>query len=112
MNNFIEGMVAIILGLKGTLIRVTDYPLFWGFATGFLTSTLVHAFMMTDSPRQVPTVLFNDKSTSFEKLYPRRDDGTYTKSYAEFSRTAMRTKVIFSLAGFIVLALILIVSLT
>lgn len=112
MSNFIEGIVALLLGLRGTLVRVADYPLFWGFATGFLTSTLVHAFLMTDSPRQVPTVLFNDKSVSFEKLYARRKDGTYGKSYTEFSRAASQTKLFFAIAGLLIVLLVLIVMLT
>jgi len=109
MNNFLEGMRAVFGGLTDLLLGVTNYPLFWGFSLGFLVSTLVHAFLMTDNPRQIPTVLFQDKSTSFEKLYPRKANGTYAKSYADFSKAAKRTKILFSTAFFLLLLLILLV---
>ncbi len=37
MDNFLGGFHAVMLGLKDTLAQVTNYPLFWGFATGFFT---------------------------------------------------------------------------
>lgn len=112
MNNFLEGIRAVFGGLMSLLVGVANYPLFWGFALGFFTSTLVHAFLMTDNPRQIPAVLFEDKSTSFEKLYPRKADGTYAKSYADFSQTAKRTKLLFSLAFAIATVLLLLVIIT
>ena len=70
MYNFIWGLQAVLREAKDTLMSVMDYPLFWGFAMGFLVSTIVHAFLMTDSPRQVPAVLFQDKSKELRKTLP------------------------------------------
>lgn len=112
MYNFIWGLQAVLREAKDTLMHVTDYPLFWGFAMGFLVSTIVHAFLMTDSPRQVPAVLFRDKSASFEKLYPPRDDGSYARSYASFSRMVDKTKLVSLLAVLLVTILILIAVIT
>ncbi len=112
MDNFLLGLRAVLLESKDVLSRVTAYPMFWGFATGFLTSTLVHAFLIVGSPRQVPDVLFRDKATSFEKLYPARADGSYTKSYADYSRMADRVKITFLSAFLGVMVVLFIVLLT
>ena len=102
----------MILGLKATLSQVTSYPLFWGFAVGFFTSTVVHALLLTDRPRDVPIVLFQEKAKSFEKLYSPQEGKTYTKSYAEYSRMVHRIKLLFLLAILILLVLIFVVLIT
>lgn len=112
MDNFFLGLRAVLLESKDTLSRVMAYPLFWGFAMGFFTSTLVHAFLILDNPRQISNVLLNDKATSFQQLYPARADGTFAKSYADFSRMADRTKIVFLSAFLLVSVVLLIVLLT
>ncbi|MEI6510817.1 MAG: hypothetical protein WCO25_02125 [Candidatus Uhrbacteria bacterium] len=112
MQNFFLGMRAVLGASWDTLRRIGDYPLFWGFAVGFLVSTIAHAFLMTDKPRQISTVLFEDKSKAFEKLYPRREDGSFSRSYSDYSKMADRTKTSVLLAIFITTILILIVVLT
>lgn len=112
MDNFFLGLRAVLLGSKDMLSRVTAYPLFWGFAMGFFTSTLVHAFLIMDSPRQVSSVLFNDKATSFQRLYPPGKDGSFTKSYSDFSRMADRVKIAFLSALLCGMSILLIALLT
>ena len=107
MDNFLGGFHAVILGLKDTLFQVADYPLFWGFSLGFLTSTIVHAFVVSEHPRDVPVMLFQEQSKSFEKLYATSSKGTYTKSYAEYSTMVRRIKILFFIASsFMVILLI------
>ena len=110
MDNFFLGLRAVLLEAKDTLSLVTAYPLFWGFATGFFTSTLVHAFLIVGSPKQMPDMLFMDKASGFEKLYPPRVDGTFGKSYADYSRMADRLKIAF-LSAFLLIILVLFVVL-
>lgn len=109
MDNFLGGFHAVILGLKDTLSQVTNYPLFWGFSLGFLTSTIVHAFLMSEHPRDVPKMLFQEQSKSFETLYAPSETGTYTKSYAEYSKMVRRTKILFFIAASLVLLLVIMV---
>lgn len=108
MENFIKGLQAIFGEAGNTLSAVTDYPLFWGFAVGFFTSTIVHAFLMTDHPQQVSTVLFQEKAKGFETLYPAKPNGTFTKSYSDYSKMADRVKTLFLIATFILTLLIFI----
>lgn len=112
MDNFLGGFHAVILGLMNTIAQVMDFPLFWGFATGFVTSTVVHAFLLSDHPRDVPTVLFQEKAKGFESLYAPVKGSAYTKSYAEYSKTAHRTKLLFLIAASIVLAIIILALVT
>ncbi len=112
MDNFFLGLRAVLLEAKGTLALVTAYPLFWGFAVGFLTSTLVHAFLIVDHPKQVSDALFLDKSSSFSKQFPPRADGTFGKSYADYSRMVDRVKITFLSAFLCVVLVLFIVLLT
>ncbi len=109
MDNFLGGIHAVMLGLRDTLSQVTNYPLFWGFAMGFLTSTIAHALLLSDHPRDIPRVLFQEKAASFEKLYAPKEGETYAKSYSEYSKTVHRTKLLFLTAASIVLVLIVVV---
>ena len=112
MQNFLLGLKAVLGGARDTLSQIGSFPMFWGFAIGFLVSTVAHAFLITDRPSHVSTVLFADKSRGFEKLYPRKTDGTFGKSYADYSRMAERIKTSFLIAIFIMTALILVAVLT
>ena len=112
MQNFLLGMMAVLGGTQETLGRVSDYPMFWGFATGFLTSTIMHAFLIMDSPRHIPTALLEDKARGFEKLYPKKDGGSFTKSYSDYSRMADRARTTVLIAILIMTIFILVVVLT
>jgi hypothetical protein len=109
MDNFLGGFHAVILGLKDSLSQVTNYPLFWGFTLGFLTSTIVHAFLMSDHPKNLPTMLFTEQSKSFEALYAKSEDGTYAKSYSEYSKMVRHIKILSLIAVSLILVLIIIV---
>ncbi len=107
MNNFFLGIKAIENNAVLMFKQLAEYQLFWGFAIGFLVATLVYGFLITDRPGQVPAVLFQDKSKSFEKFYKRKDGKSYTKSFYDFSKKADRVKVSFWLAGTFAFLLIL-----
>jgi len=38
-----------------------QYQLFWGFAVGFLVSTLAHGFLVSDKLKRVCTIWFDKK---------------------------------------------------
>lgn len=112
MDNFLLGLRAVFSALIETLGRLVDYPLFGGFVVGFLTSTIAHAFLVVDNPRHVSTVLFTDKAKSFQKLYPPKADGSFTKSYSDYSRMADRLKITFLSAALFGVVVLLIVVIT
>ncbi len=112
MDNFFLGLRSVLLEAKGTLSLVSAYPLFWGFAMGFLTSTLAHAFLIMDHPKHVTDALFLDKSSGFSKLYPARPDGTFGKSYVDYSRMVDRVKIAFLSASLFVTLVLFTVLLT
>lgn len=112
MDNFLLGLRAVLGELKNTVAHLGNYPLLWGFAFGFLTSTIVHAFLMTEHPGQIRTVLFEDKAKGFEKLFPPKEGGSFGKSYTEYSRMVDRTKITLLSAFLVVTIILLIVALT
>ena len=110
MENFFLGTQAILQGLSFFIKSVSRYPLFWGFGFGFLISTLVHGFLITNSPRSLPTILFKDKAIGFEKIRAdsRTKDGTYTSSFSAFIQTANLIRFFFTLSFFLFTLIILI----
>lgn len=109
MDNFIFGAQSIMTGLNSFVKSIMDYQLFWGFGFGFLISTFVHGFLTTGSARDIPSILFQDKAKSFEKVHARhrKEDGTYTRSFMDFMQLADVTKFLFSLSFFMFSLMIL-----
>lgn len=108
MNNFVLGMRAVFESVLLLLEQTTKYQVFWGFLIGFFVSTVFYGFLVTDRPRQVPSVLFEDKAKSFQRLYNRQDGQSYHRSFYEFSQRADRLKAVFLLAVLFLILLILI----
>lgn len=98
MNNFVFGIQALARGLSQTITIIASYQLFWGFAFGFFVSTVVHIFLITDSPRHLPAMLLMDKGKSFEKIHKATSSGTYQVSYSQFSKMVDKVKIVFGLA--------------
>lgn len=112
MKNFIFGIQAIIHGLGDMLAQVAQYQMFWGFAIGFFVSTVMHGFLITEHPKQIPTMFLLDTSKSFSKLHQQKTDGTYDVSYTQFLVRAQKIKFIFGLAITLFFAIIILAVLT
>lgn len=95
MDNFLQGLKAIGTGAFLMLKEIFHYELFWGFALGFFIASIVYGFLVTDSPKHVPLMLFHDKSVSFEKIHERAEGSAYTSSFYDFSKKADQVKKIF-----------------
>lgn len=94
-NNFIFGLKAIALSIKFTILALIHHPMMWGFAIGFGASTLIHAFIISDNPRQIPMILRKPAPDSFKRLAPRLADGTYCIPYTQFQREYNRVRIVF-----------------
>ncbi|HBK34139.1 TPA: hypothetical protein DEP34_00175 [Candidatus Uhrbacteria bacterium] len=112
MKNFFWGLQAITENFLFFSKQLSQYQLFWGFAVGFFVATLFYGFLITDHPKQVPTVLFHDSSSSFQKIYQRKEGQAYSTSFYDFSKKANRLKTAFLLAGILAIVLTLISLLT
>ena len=107
MENFLLGLEAIYNGTVLSVKQITQYQLFWGFVTGFLVSTLVHGFLITDNTRHVPTILLRDKSISFQKLHQREEGMPYQTSFHTFSKNADKLKITFGIAFILLMFVVL-----
>jgi hypothetical protein len=107
MNNFIFGVDAVLSSLSGVLKVFIANPWFWGFSIGLLISTLVHGFILSANPKQVPIILFNSKADSFQKIHAPQKNGSYQVSYSEFAKIAEEVKLVFSLSLFLFLSIVL-----
>lgn len=98
MENFIFGIQSITTGMAQSIISVSQYSLFWGFGFGFFVSTLMHAFLITDNPRQVPSMLLRSPAKGFEQLHEKGQSGTYEVSYSSYMKKATHVKFVFGIA--------------
>ena len=109
MDNFFFGLQGLLTSTIELLRILAVFQLFWGFVLGFLVSTVLHAFLISDNVKNVPFMMFTDKAKSFEKMYPRDENNPYQKSYADFSRNVDRMKTIFYIAGTVLIVVLMIV---
>lgn len=106
MENFIFGIQGVFLGFQGTLDVVTQYGGLVPFILGFVSSTLIHGFVIADDPRMVPMMVMNDAAVSFEKMNTL-DGGHYQQSYSEHTNQVQKIKSLFRIAiGLLVLLLL------
>jgi len=112
MDNFFFGTQAIVSGMIDVLRGVTRYQLFWGFAFGFLVSTIVHAILISNSVKDIPTMVFDDKAVSFEKIHARQTNEPYAQSYTNYVHNVDKLKILFHLGGFCLVILLMLISLS
>ena len=108
MANFTLGIQAALYNLQSVVYSALQFPLFWGFALGFLISTLVHAFLMSEHPAHVPIILMHKTHRSFEKIYGKEADPEGGDlEYELFAKMAMVTKFVFALSVLVFLLVVL-----
>lgn len=112
MDNFLHWLVAVYGGALMTIKQIVQYQLFWGFASGFFISTIVHGFLMSDNPRHIPSMLFDDKAVSFQKINARGEDQPYKASFFLFSKNVDKIKLTFGLGAFLLVVLLIFVLIT
>ncbi|MBI4272962.1 hypothetical protein HY621_03870 [Candidatus Uhrbacteria bacterium] len=98
MENFIFGMQGLAHTIRPTVVAVINHPLMWGFGIGFLASTCIHLFIITDIPHAIPTMLSKGLAESFQKIAPRGERGEYLLSFTEFQKDHARVRIAFYLA--------------
>jgi hypothetical protein len=111
-DNFFYGLQAILSGIVDALRVALTFKLFWGFVLGFLVSTIVHAFLVADNVKHLPTMMFNDTSVSFQKIYPRAQDTPYEHSFALYAKNVDRLKSVFYSASTVIVIVLMFLSLT
>lgn len=109
MENFIFGIQSLTTGMAQAILSVSQYSLFWGFAFGFFVSTLMHGFLITENPRQVPSMLLRSSAKGFEQLHKKGQSGAYEVSYAGYMKKASHVKFVFG-AALTVFAIIVLVA--
>jgi len=112
MDNFFFGLQAVSSGGIDLLHRITAYKMFWGFALGFLVSTLLHGFLLTDNPKDLPDMLLKDKATSFQKIYPQDEKNVYHQSFQSYIQKVDKIKFVFATAALLFILIALLVLLT
>ncbi len=112
MDNFFFGLQSVSYGTIDMARQITKYQLFWGFTLGFVVSTVVHGFLLTDNPKDVPLMVLRDKATSFQKIHTREEGKPYKQSFHQYSKNVIQLKTMFALGGLFILLVILIATLS
>ncbi|MBI4253069.1 hypothetical protein HY623_02745 [Candidatus Uhrbacteria bacterium] len=98
MENVIYGIQALGRSVSVTVIALLHHQLIWGFGLGFLASTFIHLFIVTDIPRAIPLMVTKSAPDSFQKIASRDEHGSYTQSYTTFQKEHSRVRIAFYLA--------------
>lgn len=98
MENLVYGIQALGRSVSVTVVALLHHQLMWGFGLGFLASTFIHLFVVTDVPRQIPLMVTKSASDSFQKIAIRDESGSYAQSYTTFQKEHSRVRVAFYLA--------------
>lgn len=98
MDNIIFGIQAIGRSVSATTVALISHPLIWGFGIGFLASTSIHLFIVTDVPHAIPLMVTKGAPESFKRIARRDERGAYTQSYTTFQKEHSRVRIAFYLA--------------
>ncbi|MBI2484450.1 hypothetical protein HYV71_04680 [Candidatus Uhrbacteria bacterium] len=108
MENFFFGIQGSSTTIKPILLAVINHPLLWGFGLGFLASTMIHLFIITDIPHAIPLMVRKGPIESFQRIAPKNAKGDYLISYTDFQKEHLRVRIAFYLT---ILAFLLVVIL-
>lgn len=98
MENFFYGIEGIAQTIRITTVALINHPLIWGFGIGFLSSTLIHLFIVTDVPHQIPFMVTKGAPESFQRIAQRNEGGAFLQSYTTFQKEHTRVRFAFYLA--------------
>lgn len=98
MDNIVFGIQALGRSVSMTLMALLYHPLMWGFGLGFLASTFIHLFIVTDVPHAIPLMVAKGAPESFQRIARRDEKGAYTQSYTTFQKEHSRVRIAFYLA--------------
>lgn len=104
MNNVAFAFSAIRQDVQLTMSDFIRHEIVWGFLLGITSATIIYAFLVSEHPRNIPTMLTCDLTDSFNRIAERDADGRFMHSYTSFKREYNFIRTIFY--AFILLALI------
>ena len=107
MDQFTFSVQALATSLKLTTLALLRHQVMWGFSLGFVASTLVYAFIVSENPRSLPTLLTQNERDSFLALANKTPQGTFKTSFLNFQREYNKMRFIFYTA---VLAFLVVVA--
>lgn len=94
----IFGLQALGRSISTTVVALVNHPLMWGFGIGFFSSTLIHLFIVTDVPHQIPFMVTRGAPESFQRIARRAENGAFLQSYTTFQKEHSRVRIAFYLA--------------
>lgn len=110
-DNFFFGIQGTLASVLDTLRVVSSFPMFIGFIIGFLAASIIHGLLTAERASHLPSMILHDPAVSFSKVYPAATDGTFTNSYADYSRNVQKMKTVFYVFGISTIILLMLASL-
>ncbi len=102
MDNFFFGLQAIFVSVLENIRIILAQELFWGFCLGFLISTCIHLYLITESPEHIPRMILQDADKSFAHVHKGKDPKVHRVLFDAHSARAHHAKFISILFLFIV----------
>lgn len=95
MENIIFALQNVAINIQNTISVLLSRELVWGFAIGFLASTMIHLLIVSENPRLIPHILTKSKHKSFKHLSEKDKKGAYKWAYTTFQQEYDRVKMTF-----------------
>jgi hypothetical protein len=111
MDNFLLGLEGIARGAYFTIVAVIKHPMAWGFAGGFLVSTIVHLIIVLDEPSNLRHILTKKAAAAFAHIHKDHPDKDDEKFYLQFEKDYNRIKILFYSIVLVILAVMIVAML-
>ncbi len=110
VDNFFFGVQAILASVVDTLRVTSRFPMFIGFVIGFGAASVIHAMLTAEHVKHLPSMVLHDPSVSFQKMYPAGSDGTFSHSYADYTKNVERIKTVFFTSTLLLILLLMLAT--
>ncbi len=112
LNNFFFGLQSLATNILEFGRQLSNYELFWGFSIGFLVSTMVHVFLLSEDRRYACGMILKKRLQSFEHRYPPEERLNAPQLFEEHNErvTQLRSTFLLVLLLFVFVLLIAVIT--
>ena len=109
MSNLIFGLENMWMSLVNTGRDLIESQITWGFAFGFMASTVIHLLVISDHPKRIPHIVSKSLKDSYQHLNPEDSLAPGYKTLDHFKREYHRVRIVVASTS-LILAVIIILA--
>lgn len=97
-ENLQLGILALTTDMRLFFLSLFQNNVFLGFLLGLVIALLITGFILTQNPRNIPTMLRYSSFDSFQRISSRAKDGTYDMAYSAYLKMYSQIRMLFLIA--------------